>query len=208
VKVHSEAPARVETFCHGASRIQLRRFDAGRDSYVSLTALLHRAFASLEAAGIHCESAAQTIATTRQRAASGDCYVAACGTRIVGTMTLHTPDRDSSCEWYRHSDVASLHQFGIDPDWQRRGIGTLMLAFADHWAATRGYGQLALETPQQATHLVAFYRSQGFRIIDTMRFDLRSHDSAVLTRASVVSRSLANWSRQLHVTPKRLPRAA
>ncbi|MDP9647822.1 GNAT family N-acetyltransferase [Paraburkholderia caledonica] len=202
------ASVRVEYVCHGFGRIQLRRFDIKRDSYVSMTALLHRAFASLGSAGLNCECASQTIATTRRRAAEGDCLVAVCGTKIVGTMTLCTPDPNSPCEWYRHHDVASLHQLGIDPEWQRRGIGTLMLAFADHWAATRGYAQLALQTPQQASHLVAFYRSQGFRIIDTMRFEPRSYDSVILTRAPVAQRTLANWATRLEPLPRLLQRAA
>jgi len=202
------ASVRVEYVCHGFGRIQLRRFDIKRDSYVSMTALLHRAFASLGSAGLNCECASQTIATTRRRAAEGDCLVAVCGTKIVGTMTLCTPDPNSPCEWYRHHDVASLHQLGIDPEWQRRGIGTLMLAFADHWAATRGYAQLALQTPQQASHLVAFYRSQGFRIVYTMRFEPRSYDSVILTRAPVAQRTLANWATRLEPLPRLLQRAA
>lgn len=86
----------------------------------------------------------------------------------------------------------------LDVDLDATHVG---MSFADHWAATRGYAQLALETPQQALQLVAFYRSHGFRIIDTMRFEPRSYDSVILTRAPVAERTLANWTTRLEPRP-------
>ncbi|RZF31484.1 GNAT family N-acetyltransferase [Paraburkholderia sp. UYCP14C] len=185
----------------GASHVELRRFDASRDSFVALTALLHRAFAPLGAQGLNCTCVDQTIGTTRERVLRGDCHVAVCEGQIVGTMTLYASDGESSCELYRHGDVASLRQFAVDPAWQARGIGTLLIAFAEHWAATRGYAQLALDTPQPAARQIAFYRGQGFRIVDFVRFAGKRYDSAILSKPPVAMRTLANWSRRLHATP-------
>jgi GNAT superfamily N-acetyltransferase len=191
----------VHYVCHGIGHVELRRFDASRDSFVALTAMLHRAFAPLGAQGLNCTCVDQTIATTRERATRGDCYVAVCEGRIVGTMTLYAADPLACCEQYRHDDVASLRQFAVEPAWQARGIGTLLIAFAEHWAATRGYAELALDTPQPAAHLVAFYRRQGFRIVDFTRFEGKCYDSAILSKPPVAARTLANWSRRIYATP-------
>ncbi|MGF6936461.1 GNAT superfamily N-acetyltransferase [Paraburkholderia sp. UCT70] len=147
----------VRYVCRGAGHVELRRLDAPRDSFVALTALLHRAFAPLGAQGLNCTCVDQTIETTRERVLRGDCHVSVYEGHIVGTMTLYASDGEASCELYRHGDVASLPQFAVDPAWQGRGIGTLLIAFAEHWAAMRGYAQLALDTPQPATQQIAFH---------------------------------------------------
>jgi GNAT superfamily N-acetyltransferase len=203
----TQQAVRIDYVCHGVGRVELRRFDPSRDSYVALTALLHRAFTRLGAMGLNCTCVDQTVETTRSRATRGDCYVAVCEGRIVGTMTLYAPDHESPCELYRRDDIASMRQFGVEPVWQARGIGSLLIAFADHWAATRGYAELALDTPQPAAHLIAFYRGQGFRIVDFIRFDGKRYDSAILSKPPVATRTLANWSHRLTV-PTRIARAA
>jgi GNAT superfamily N-acetyltransferase len=104
--------------------------------------------------------------------------------------------------------VASIRQLAIDPSWQNRGIGKSMLAFAEHWAATRGYAELALDTPYPAAHLVAFYRGQGFRIVDAVRFAGKVYDSAILSKAPVVARTLAAWTHQIALPGAHLVRFA
>jgi GNAT superfamily N-acetyltransferase len=182
---------------HGVGSVVLRRFDPARDSYAQITAMLHRAFARVGMMGLNCTCVDQSVDVTRRRALAGDCFVAVCNGRIVGTMTLYAPDRESPCECYQRGDVASVRQLGIDPRWQGRGIGTSLLTLAEHWAATRGFAELALDTPEPAVHLVAFYRAQGFRIVGTQRFDGKRYDSAILSKPPVAARMLAAWSRTL-----------
>ncbi|WP_245746800.1 GNAT family N-acetyltransferase [Paraburkholderia lycopersici] len=165
-------------------RLVLRRFDPRHDSWEALTRLLHRAFARLASLGLHCSSADQAASITRERALAGDCFVAICNGRIVGTLTVEGRDSHSPCEYYRQRSVASVHQFGIEPKWQSRGIGRALLAFAAQWAAARGYTQIALDTPFPAAHLIAFYRTQGFSLVDVVRFAGRGYDSAVLSKAA------------------------
>jgi GNAT superfamily N-acetyltransferase len=169
-------------------RLVLRRFDPRHDSWEHLTKLLHRAFAKLAALGLHCSCVDQAAAVTRQRALAGDCFVAVCNGRIVGTLTLESNESSSPCEQYRHRHVASVHQFAIDPPWQSRGIGKALLAFASQWAAARGFAQLALDTPLPAAHLIAYYRAQGFSLIDVVRFAGRAYDSAIFCKPSALAR--------------------
>jgi len=199
--------ARSDAAPRGTGSVTLRRFDPARDSYEQLTAMLHRAFARLGMMGLNCLCVDQTEPATRERARGGDCFVAACGNDLVGTMTLYARDAESACEHYRVENVATLRQFGVDPAWQSRGIGTSLIALAEHWAAIRGHAQLALDTPYPAQHLLEFYRGQGFRIIEVQRFDGRDYDSAILSKPPVAARTLANWSRRLELPPT-IPRAA
>lgn len=192
-------------------RVVLRRFDPARDSFDDLTAMLNRSFADLGAKGLDCLDCAcvnQGVALTRERAARGTCYIAACNGRIVGTMTLCTRDRYSCCELYCRDDVASICQFGVDPVYRHRGIGKLMLAFAEHWVAARGFAELALDTPQPAAQSIAFYRGEGFRIAEFVRLPGDLYDSAILSKATVAYRALATWSCRLELNRVDTARAA
>lgn len=180
----------------GSGSVALRRFDPALDSYGQLTSMLHRAFARLAAMGLNCTCVDQTSAVTERRASAGDCFVAVNNGHSIGTLTLYGLDNDSPCDHYHRPEVATVRQFGIDPSWQQRGIGKALLRFAEHWAAMRGYAHLALDTPYPAAHLVAFYRAQGFRIVDVVRFAGKVYDSAIL------SKPLLAAAHRLSLTPE------
>lgn len=169
-------------------RVAVRPFDARRDSWERLTLLLHRAFVPLARLGLHCQCADQDAGVTRERAEAGECFVSVCHGHVIGTMTLEPHAPHSPCEHYRRHGVATLHQFAVDPSCQGNGIGRAMLAFAARRAAAHGAAQLALDTPFPADHLLAFYRGQGFSLVDVVRFPGRGYDSAVFSRPT-----LAGW---------------
>ncbi|MGS0897421.1 GNAT family N-acetyltransferase [Burkholderia stagnalis] len=171
-----------------AERVVVRRFDPVFDSHAALTALLHRAFARLGEMGLNCTCVDQTEAVTRQRAEAGECFVAVLGARVIGTATLYDTEPGSACPLYRQAGVASVRQVAVDPDCQGRGIGALLLSFAEQWAASRGYALLALDTPHPASHLLAFYGAQGFDIAGVMRFTGKRYDSAILCKRPVAAR--------------------
>lgn len=178
-------PAPAAPLSVGADRVIVRRFDPAIDSYAQLTPMLHRAFARLGAMGLNCTCVDQDEDVTRHRAEAGECYVAVCGGRVVGTATLYATDPSSACSLYRREGVASVRQLAVDPACQSRGIGALLLSFAEQWAASRGYALLALDTPHPAAHLLAFYGAQGFEVVDVMRFAGKRYDSAILCKRPV-----------------------
>ncbi|MDY7806558.1 GNAT family N-acetyltransferase [Burkholderia stagnalis] len=203
-----------------AERIVVRRFDPAFDGYAPLTDMLHRAFARLGAMGLNCTCVDQAEDVTRRRAEAGECFVAVSGGRVIGTMTLHASDPASACSLYRHDGVATVRQVAVDPAWQGRGVGATLLSFAGQWAAARGFALLALDTPRPAAHLLAFYRAQGFDVVDVVRFAGKRYDSAILCKRPVAVRarrlSPASWAaarvaavwRIGRATPSRIAAAA
>ena len=161
----------------------LIRHLAPDDSVDELTALLHRAFAPLGRMGLTCSCVAQSVATTAARIARGTGFVALRHARIVGTVTVEAPDARSDCAWYRRPGTASVHQFAVEPGVQHLGCGTLLLAQAHHWAAARGCRELALDTPQRAAHLVAWYEAHGFRRVGEYQHAGKPYRSVVLGKA-------------------------
>ncbi len=162
--------------------IAIRRFQLN-DSLEALTTLLRRAFSSLGRQGLNCTCVDQTVDVTRQRVVQGDCFVAVADRRVVGTITLHDVDRASPVNWYRNPVVASIHQFAVDPNHQGVGIGQALLRTAEDWARCRRYVQLALDTPEPAEHLRAFYGRRGFMQAETTKLFGKSYFSVVLSKA-------------------------
>ncbi len=173
--------------------IQIRRLRA-TDSFDELTSLLHRAFAPLGRLGLQCTGVDQSVDTTSRRAHRGDCFVALADARIVGTMTLEGPERGSPCRWYRRPEVASVHQFAVDPLYQGQGCGKALLREAEHWARKRGYGELALETPLAAEDLVSYYQARGFKPVEQMQKPDKNYLSVVLSKTvSRLKRPASLW---------------
>lgn len=164
-----------------SSSIRLRRLAAG-DSLDHLTGMLHRAFARLGDMGLACACVGQTTELTRRRVDGGDCFVALHGDRIVGTVTLYAPEPASACPHYVDARTATLRQLGVDPCFQGRGIGTALLELAERWARDHGYARLALDTPEVAAHLLAYYQCRGFRLLANLCFPGRPYRSAVFAK--------------------------
>ena len=163
------------------TRHEIRHIQAN-DSLDELTSLIHRSFAHLGRLGLNCSSLGQSVEETRRRARRGECFVALSHGQLVGTMTLMRPQLLSNCHWYRRHDVASLHQLAVDPSQQGLGCGKALLEHARAWALDHAYCELALDTPASATHLIAYYASRGFRVVEEVQMLNRPYKSAVLSR--------------------------
>jgi hypothetical protein len=87
------------------------------DSLEALTALLHRAYAPLGAAGMNFTAVDQTVEQTRARVGRGQCFIAERGGAVVGTVTVDgasDPNKHlwaRATPWFFRADVARLHQY-------------------------------------------------------------------------------------------------
>lgn len=169
-------------------RVDIRLL-AARDSMAALTALLHRAYEPLALRGLNFSAATQSVETTQQRAAEGQCFVAEWRGRIVGTVTVCGPYDLAAAPWaagiaaFRDRDTAHFHQFAVDPGQQRQGIGRHLVAACERWARERGYKRMALETAEPATELRALYERLGYVPVAQVQWEDRSYRSVVMEKA-------------------------
>ena len=76
---------------------------------------------------------------------------------IVGTVTVCGPYEVDTAPWaanvpaFRDRDTAHFHQFAVDPDLQRQGLGRRLVAACESWALQHGYKRMALDTAEPAT---------------------------------------------------------
>jgi GNAT superfamily N-acetyltransferase len=162
--------------------LHVRRIEP-HDSLEALTDLLHRAYARLAALGFRYRATDQDVATTERRIAHGDCYLALVDQRVVGTVLVIPPQqRPGSCAWYARPDVAVIGQYAIEPELQSRGLGTELLSFAERRAADLGVSEVAVDTAENAAHLVAFYTKRGYRQVAFAQWDHTNYRSVILSK--------------------------
>jgi ribosomal protein S18 acetylase RimI-like enzyme len=133
-----------------------------QDSLIELSNLLHAAYARLGSMGLNYTAVDQSVEQTRERCQSGTCFIALDGERIVGTMLAKLSDPLSECEHFRIDGGGSIHQFAVSPQMQGRGIGRALFDLAERHLRERGCKQMALDTAEQANHLIAQYQRWGF----------------------------------------------
>ncbi len=155
---------------------------AATDSFAELTGLLNRAYQAQDERGIYFTAATQDEAATRRRALEGRCFVALDGVRIVGTVTAYDPSTPSECVWYQRAEVWRFGQFGVEPDYQNAGVGSRLMIALEAAARQAGARELALDTAEHATELIAFYQRRGFRPVGDVHWDDVDYRSVVLSK--------------------------
>jgi GNAT superfamily N-acetyltransferase len=160
--------------------VSIRRLAEG-DSISELTALLHAAYARLAVLGFNYTAVDQSEDVTRRRIAQGECYVACDGPKLVGTITYRR--QSSGCDWYARPDVAVINQLGILPTYQGKGLGNALMSLSEDRARETGAAELALDTSEGASHLVAWYGRRGYRQVEIVRWDGKVYRSLILSKA-------------------------
>jgi GNAT superfamily N-acetyltransferase len=103
--------------------------------------------------------------------------------RIVGTILFVGAALTRGGPWYDPSDVASVHQFAVDPSVQRRGLGTRLLELAERRASETGAAGIALDTSEHAGHLIDWYSRLGYRLVEHVDWELTNYRSVVMSKA-------------------------
>lgn len=163
-----------------ASKMLTVRTLSSSDSITALTALLHRAYAPLGAMGLNYTAVHQAPEVTARRIEGGQCHVAEWSGTLAGTLVVKPTYADSDCAYFTKPGVAAVHQFGVEPALQGKGIGKALLAVAERWALERGFDELAMDTAEQAEHLLRLYSRLGYQPVGFVRWPGKVYRSVVL----------------------------
>jgi ribosomal-protein-alanine acetyltransferase len=78
-------------------------------------------------------------------------------------------------------EVCDLQRIGVDPAWQRGGVGGELLGAAARFAVHDGAERMLLEVAEDNAAAIAFYRAAGFTEIDRRpRYYRNGADALVL----------------------------
>jgi GNAT superfamily N-acetyltransferase len=156
---------------------------SANDSLHELTELLHRAYARLAEMGLNYTAVDQSPTVTAQRIEGGQCFVAVHGEKLVGTVVIKPTYQFSECEYFKKTGVSAVHQFAVEPAAQGQGIGRSLLLACERWALTRGYKEVAMDTAEQAMHLVTMYQRYGYHLVGHVQWPGKVYKSVVLSKA-------------------------
>jgi GNAT superfamily N-acetyltransferase len=161
--------------------VEIRQYSEA-DSADALTLLIRKAYKQLAELGFRYWATHQSVADTRTRMARGECYVAVRAGCVVGTIVLNGPERRGEVPWYDRPEVATFHQFAVEPELQRQGVGSALLAHAEERAAALGARELACDTATGAEHLIQFYARRQFREVGTADWEMTNYESVILSK--------------------------
>ena len=164
--------------------LRIERFDETSQVQLigPLTALLHEAYRPLAEGGLGYLASHQDERTTLKRLKQGESFLAFWGGQLAGTIYLYPPKEDSPCEHYRKPGVYSFGQFAVSPDLQGRGIGEALLKFVEQRARELGATEIAMDTAEGATVLIAMYSRHGYRNVGSVQWSVTNYMSVVMSK--------------------------
>lgn len=159
------------------------------DSFTEMTEMLHLSYRRLAEMGLRFMATHQGKDITRDRALTNAlCLVAISNNKIIGTITLNYPGWTKGTAFYEQSHVAHFGQFAVVPEFQKGGLGSLLLDTIEQIAFTAlGAIELALDTAEHAHHLLEYYSKRGYRFIEYVQW------GEVNYRSKILSKSLDNF---------------
>jgi len=104
-----------------------------------------------------------------KRIADGAAFVMEAGGGIAGVLVLLPYD-----------DHLLMDNVAVDPDFQGRGIGKALVAFAEQEAVRRGYGEIRLYTHQTMVENVRMYARLGYE--ETGRGEQAGYDRVFMRK--------------------------
>ena len=159
------------------------RLLSDRDSIEELTGLIHRAYRGLAELGFRYWGTHQTVEDTKTRIAKGECFILERDRALIATILLSHPGHKPAHPWYARPEVATFHQFAVDPVFQRQGLGAALLDFVEARAMGLGAAELACDTAKGAVHLIDMYQNRGYRQVDTADWPGTNYPSVILSKA-------------------------
>jgi GNAT superfamily N-acetyltransferase len=153
------------------------------DDVDAITRMLHEAYAPLAAAGMRFVASHQDVSTTKARLARGETFVAVAGGDLIGIITWYDAQATQGSPFYDRDDVGHFGQFSVRPSHQRRGIGSRLIEIVEQRARDEGVSELALDTSERASDLIAMYSRKGYRFIEHAQWEDVNYRSVIMSKA-------------------------
>jgi ribosomal protein S18 acetylase RimI-like enzyme len=106
-----------------------------------------------------------------------------CGRRGPCAGVQAVRRRNSERPWYDRPEVASLGQFAVLPSHQSVGIGRRLSDAEELRAAESGAEEIALDTAEEASHLVSWYERCGYRFVEHAQWPGKAYRSVIVSKA-------------------------
>ena len=131
-----------------------------------LWALVQRAVAHMNAIGNpQWGEDYPTLSLYRGDLAAGELYVAVNEAgRVLGCACVNGRESPeyAAVPWAYTGPVLSVHRLAVDPDVQRQGVATALIAHAEALARDRGVKALHVDTYAQNDRMQALFRKRGY----------------------------------------------
>lgn len=161
--------------------VTIRQF-SHEDDVTELTVLLNKSYQSLADLGFKFLASHQDASVTLDRISKGKCFIALDDDRIIGTISYYPPEATKGSLWYDHINVASFGQFAVDPGFQRMGLGHKLLSLVEQYAFETGAEHLALDTAEDADHLIKYYQNRGYKFVEYVQWTLVTYRSVIMNK--------------------------
>ena len=160
----------------------IRLYDSS-DSISEITALLHLSYKRLADLGFRFMATHQDDSETERRLKKGTSYLAISKGKIISTISLYFKNEESyNSKWYRNEGVAHFGQFGVLPEYQKKGIGNFMMDIVENEATKLGAKEISLDTAEGAEHLIKFYEQREYRFIEYVQWEVTNYRSVIMSK--------------------------
>ena len=68
------------------------------------------------------------------------------------------------------------------PEYQNKGIGSLMMDIIETRAKKEGAIEIALDTAEGAAHLIRYYKKRGYRFIEYVNWEVTNYRSVIMSK--------------------------
>ncbi len=153
------------------------------DSIRARTNMLNEAYRPLAEAGFRYVASWQDETVTRRRIGRGECWLALVDGEMVASILLCMPPPHAVAPTYERPDLAMFQQFAVATGYQGQGLGGTLLTRTEERARELGATELAFDTSEGATELIAWYERRGYRFVEHCDWEVTNYRSVVYTKA-------------------------
>jgi len=102
----------------------------------------------------------------------GNLYVSERNGRLVAFICVNKIEPAEYCglNWSSKEDAMVIHRMAVDPEYQRNGVGTELMNFADNLALNTNIHYLKTDTHSMNEKMKALFLRCGYKSIGEMRF--------------------------------------